>query len=260
MRANFLKWASLGIMLVQNAATPIIFRLTMTESNEEDRFNGIVAVTTQEILKLLMSMVLLFGEEQFSIISWIEKILNEVVQKPKDTLRLAIPAILYFIQNIALQKAGANLPAAVFQVTYEGKSLVVALFSVMLLQKKLNRSKWLAITIMGLGLVIFQLFKGSESKQSTMGNANEQNMSIGLVYVILGCFCSGGASVYFEKMMKVPTAQNGLKPSMWIRNIQLAGFSTAIGALQILLSLLSSSSSSLPQSGSGIFNGFSTKV
>ena len=64
---------------------------------------------------------------------------KEIFQKPGDTLRLGIPALLYFIQNYCLQLASANLPAALFQVTYQGKTLVVAFCSVVLLQKRLKR-------------------------------------------------------------------------------------------------------------------------
>jgi UDP-sugar transporter A1/2/3 len=51
---------------------------------------------------------------------------KEVVEKPADTLKLAVPAVLYFIQNVMMQLGSANLPAAVFGVTYQGRTLVVA--------------------------------------------------------------------------------------------------------------------------------------
>jgi hypothetical protein len=34
--------------------------------------------------------------------------------------------VLYFIQNVMMQLGSANLPAAVFGVTYQGRTLVVA--------------------------------------------------------------------------------------------------------------------------------------
>ena len=159
---------------------------------------------------------------------------SEIIDKPIETLKLAVPAVLYFIQNNVLQLSSSNLPAAVFQVTYQGKTLVVAICSIMLLGKLLSRSKWLALGMMAIGLAMVQLAKSSESKQSEMANNEEQNVFFGLCLVVLGCFCSGFAGVYFEKMMKKPGKNSGQKPSMWVRNIQLAAFSIVVGIIPVL--------------------------
>ena len=44
---------------------------------------------------------------------------SEVIGKPRDTLKLAVPAVLYYTQNICLQLSAANLPAAIFQISYQ---------------------------------------------------------------------------------------------------------------------------------------------
>merc|ERR1739848_179002 len=105
------------------------------------------ALMWTEGLKLFLSCCLIVAEEGYSP-SRASAVLNdEVIRKPQDTLALAIPAILYAIQNCCLQWSTSNLPAALFQVTYQGKILVTALFSVILLQKKLLRAQWLAIAL-----------------------------------------------------------------------------------------------------------------
>ena len=134
-----LKWISLGIMAFQNGLTPLIFRHVMTSAKAEDRFQTVDAVFMQETLKLLLSILLLFWEEGQSFNMTMKTLSREIWDKPRDTLKLGIPAVLYFIQNVCLQLASANLPAAVFQVTYQGKSLIVAMCSVLLLSKKLKR-------------------------------------------------------------------------------------------------------------------------
>merc|ERR1740129_388915 len=101
-------------------------------------------------------------------------------------MKLAVPALLYFIQNQMMQLASSNLPAAVFHVMFQGKTLVVAICSVILLQKRLSREKWLAISLMGSGLAIVQLSKASESAQGGMANAAEQNNMLGLIYTLIG--------------------------------------------------------------------------
>jgi len=229
------KYLSLLVLLCQNAFCPIIARLATTETNGDERYDVPTSVVMGEVLKAVISLLLIFGED-----GSFDAVQTEIVQKPRDTLKLAVPAVLYLIQNQLLQFASSNLPAAVFQVMYQGKTLVVALFSILLLSKELSRVKWLALTLMGLGLAVVQLADAKEGQQSSMANADEQHTAIGLMFTLAGCFCSGFAGVYFEKMMKGPTQQAGATPptppSMWVRNLQLAIFSILLGGTQIIFS------------------------
>lgn len=234
-----MKEVSLVVMCLQNGATPLIMRWAMTGAVAANRFDTAQAVLVQEFLKILMSLVLLAAEEEWVPASWVGVLVAEVFGKPRETLKLAIPAVLYFILNMCLQLAAAELPAAIFQVSYQGKTLVVALFSVILLSKQLTRIQWMAILFMGLGLAIVQLGKSSEGKQTA--SSEEQNVPKGLLIVLLGCSCSGLAGVYFEKIMKgVPGGKDDdFKPtSMWVRNVQLAGFSCLIGVIQYCYTVL----------------------
>ena len=231
---KMMKWLSLGVLFFQNGMTPIFFRYATTGAASAERFSTAVAVMCQEVLKLLMSIVLLYVEKDRDVDKVKGIIRSDIIDKPVETLKLAVPAVLYFIQNNVLQLSSSNLPAAVFQVSYQGKTLVVAICSIMLLGKLLSRSKWLALGMMAVGLAIVQLAKSSESKQTEMANNDEQNVFLGLCFVVLGCFCSGFAGVYFEKMMKKPEQNSGQKPSMWVRNIQLAAFSIVVGIIPVL--------------------------
>ena len=275
-----MKWLSLAVLMLQNAATPLIFRAAMTASTSRDRFQVVHAVLMQELLKCVASLGLLLHEHRGDARAWLGTLRTEIVGRPVDTLKLGVPAVLYFIQNLCLQLASANLPAAVFQVTYQGKSLVVAFCSVVMLGKMLTRVRWLAIALMGAGLVVVQLAKNTESKKAA--NDEEQNFMLGLFLTLVGCFCSGFASVYFEKMMKMPAAAakavvaaatsssspsselktETKKPSMWVRNVQLAWFSMLIGVLQICASglLRGQRVSSAAADTGGFFHGFSSVV
>lgn len=248
-----LKYLSLVIMLVQNAITPLIFRYATTEANQSDRFDVGTAVMIQEMLKLVLSFLLVVLEERG--LGQALGVLNaEIIMKPTDTLKLAVPAILYFVQNQCLQLATSNLPAAVFQVMYQGKTLIVALFSIILLSKELSRAKWAAIGIMGLGLAVVQTAKNEEKAQASMANSAEQSMLMGLLFTLTAACCSGFAGVYFEKMMKTPNSANQAKPSMWVRNMQLAGFSIIVGMAQVFLARLTGNDDR------GLLHGFTNMV
>lgn len=58
-----------------------------------------------------------------------------------------------------------------------------------------------------------------------MGDTSNQNYVVGLVAVVISCLSSGFAGVYFEKILK------GSSASVWVRNVQLGIFGTALGLL-----------------------------
>jgi len=251
------KWIALSLLVFQNGITPILFRYATTEVSADEKFSTPVAVTVQEFMKLIASMLLFLKEVNWQPDVWWQGLRSEVMENPLQTSKLAVPAALYFLQNQSLQIASAHLPAAVFQVLYNGKTLVVAVFSVFLLRKALNRAKWLALGMMSAGLAVVQLGAGQEKSQASMGNDADQSVPLGLLVVLLGCLCSGFAGVYFEMMMKPqPNADGSLPktPSMWVRNMELAFFSLVIGAFQITASGVGSGSTG------SIFNGFTPKV
>lgn len=74
-----------------------------------------------------------------------------------DSWKMAIPAMLYTLQN-SLQYVGvSNLDASTFQVTYQLKILTTALFSVMLLGRSLSLRKWLSLLLLTVGVAIVQI-------------------------------------------------------------------------------------------------------
>lgn len=79
-----------------------------------------------------------------------------------DSWKLAIPAMLYTLQNSLQYVAVSNLDAATFQVTYQLKILSTALFSVMMLGRTLSTRKWVSLLLLMLGVAIVQMPGGQE--------------------------------------------------------------------------------------------------
>jgi len=223
------KWASLLAFMLQNSVNPIIFRYATTESAAAERASTVVVVFFTETFKLFTSFSLLSIEEGFSPIKAGGVVHRDWLQMPRESLSLAVPAIIYAIQNVLLQWSSGHLSAALWQVVYQGKILVTAGFSVLLLRKQIKRAQWLAIAIMGGGIAIVQLSDSKETKKASMGNAAEQNVAWGLVMLLLACCCSGFASIYTEMVFKqVGSASAQKKKSVWLQNMQLALFSMII--------------------------------
>ncbi|KAI9686615.1 MAG: hypothetical protein M1822_003626 [Bathelium mastoideum] len=74
-----------------------------------------------------------------------------------DSWKLAIPAMLYTLQNSLQYLAVSNLEAATFQVTYQLKILTTALFSVLMLGRTLSLRKWLSLVLLAAGVAIVQI-------------------------------------------------------------------------------------------------------
>lgn len=180
-----------------------------------------------------------------------------------ESWKLAIPAVIYTIQNNLQYLAVSNLDAATFQVTYQLKILTTAIFSVLMLGRTLSMRKWLSLLLLIVGVSIIQVPQtisqppASESTSSSpwtktleqlheLGNnvavrmakrsgsyegihadraaqVPHMNRQVGLVAVLVSCALSGLAGVTFEKILKDSTS--GKTTTLWVRNCQLSFWS-----------------------------------
>lgn len=178
-----------------------------------------------------------------------------------DSWKLAIPACLYVLQSSLQYVAISNLDTATYQVTYQFKILPTALFSVLLLRRKLSARKWIALALLMFGIAIVQIptsepmtLSSSKDARPRMnfpralakwrGNAGPGllhkrsatyegiaedeglehpilNTPLGLTSALSGCVVSAAASVYFERIVKDSTTP----VSLWVRNVQLSFYS-----------------------------------
>lgn len=85
-----------------------------------------------------------------------------------DSYKMAIPAVLYTVQNSLQYLAVSNLDAATFQVTYQLKILATAIFSVTMLGRSLSLQKWLSLLLLMAGVAIVQFPSGSDPAVPTL--------------------------------------------------------------------------------------------
>jgi UDP-galactose transporter len=80
-----------------------------------------------------------------------------------DSWQMAIPAFLYTLAN-SLQYIGiTNLDAATFQVTYQLKIIVTAIFSVSILKRSLSGRQWVSLLLLMVGVAIVSLPQADSS-------------------------------------------------------------------------------------------------
>jgi UDP-sugar transporter A1/2/3 len=221
MASETLKWASLVIFTVQNAAFVLLMRASKVNGSH---YNSSVAVLVTELIKLPLSTALLCYEMR-SISAAVGQLWNDIALQPFDTLKISIPALLYTIQNNALFVAVGNLEAAVFQVTYQLKTLTTAVLTVVLLGRRQQAHQWFALVLLTAGAAMVQEPKKVKPAANPDGATSASTLMVGLAATILACVCSSVASVYLEKILTES------KPSIWVRNAQLCLFTIPVAFL-----------------------------
>ncbi|KAL1411649.1 hypothetical protein Q8F55_002614 [Vanrija albida] len=271
-----LKWVSLITLALQNAFLTIIMHYSRVSTPPERTYSAAAAVLLNELLKGSISVLIALKKIDTTMnaepASWQEKEATRsavpgglTVLHPSrlralgraifssDCPKLAIPAVLYVIQNNLQYVAASNLDVATFQVTYQMKILTTAFFSVVLLNKRLSRPKWAALFMLALGVGIVQLQSVSVSGppshsapsppvaddkalRSTIPTEHIERVMHpfrGFLAVTLACITSGLAGVYFELLLKSNSGSSPA-PDLWVRNTQLSLFSLVPAFIPII--------------------------
>ncbi|XP_063064785.1 UDP-galactose translocator [Engraulis encrasicolus] len=225
-----LKYISLAILVIQNASLILSIRYVRTLPG--DRFFATSAVVMAELLKVATCLLIILFQKRGKLTEFGLFLYDSIVVQYRDTLKLAVPSLIYTLQNNLQYVAISNLPAATFQVTYQLKILTTALFSVLMLRKSLSRVQWVSLLLLFAGVAIVQVQQESSRQKESVAavaadgdGGPEQSYGKGLVAVVVSCLSSGFAGVYFEKILK------GSSASVWMRNVQLGIFGTALGLL-----------------------------
>ncbi|KCV69029.1 hypothetical protein H696_04448 [Fonticula alba] len=153
-----LKYVSLVLLVIQNSALV----LTLRQSRVAAAPGGVpyassTAVVLSETLKLITCLLLVFLLDARSSPRAFGVLLRRFIFTPRQLLPLAIPAVLYTLQNNLQYVAASNLDAAVFQVTYQLKIIATALCSVLMLGRSLSKTRWLSLVVLTAGVALVQM-------------------------------------------------------------------------------------------------------
>lgn len=211
------KYIVLCLLTIQNAGAVLLMRYTRS-IHGENNFNPQVAVFMQEAFKALICIFILLSSEGSISTAW---------EKPDECVKTAVPSLLYLLQNNLQYIAIGLLDAATYTISYQSKTIWSGLFSVMLLGRQLESSKYVGLVFLGLGVGFVQMSNSLERKSD---KSSEGNKFTGFAAILAAAAVSSFAGVYFEKILK------GVKISLWARNLQLAFFSLVLAVLPLFLS------------------------
>jgi UDP-sugar transporter A1/2/3 len=233
---------------LQNAFLTIIMHYSRISTPPSRTYSAATAVLLNELLKCTISTFIALKRIDNSL--WESQRLPEGHSRgftlfhrtrlaalrrnifSSDCYKLAVPAILYVVQNNLQYVAVSNLDVATFQVTYQMKILTTAFFSVLILGKRLSRGKWGALILLAIGVGIVQIQAVSNAAPAD-AHLFERVMHPlrGFLAVTFACLTSGIAGVYFEFLVKSEGATD-----LWTRNTQLSLFSIIPALIPVLLS------------------------
>ena len=218
---DFVKWGSLALLVLQNSSLFVVTRYTRAPSRKGHMYLSSVVVLIVELSKMFICLCLLIhGSDSFG--AFASSLHQHVWAERSQTLRLAIPATCYAIQNNLLFLAISNLSAAAAQVLYQMKTLSTAFFTVVLLGKTFHAPQWASFFILAGGVVLVQS-QDAKSASSPTG----ANPALGVVAALSAAGLSGFAGVFLEKMFTSGDT------SLWMRNVQLGVFAIPLQILAI---------------------------
>ena len=215
-------------LIVQNSGLILMMRYTMLSAGGGGKYIVSTAVFMCEILKFLIStLVVFFVNAKGSLFTFNNVVWKEGTKaKVADTIAIAFPACLYIIQNNLQYLAVANLSPAIFQVLYQFKIVTAAIFSVLILRKRLFQHQWASIILLMVGLASVQLSQQIPGVGFALSTCNP----IGIAAVALASLTSGLAGVLVEGLLK-----GGSKMSpLWLRNMQMSFVGSIFSALSLL--------------------------
>ena len=190
---------SLGILLIEHCSSVTLARYTQQRVNAPNPAPT-VAVLAAELLKLVISVALELGHVGgLGSASSPPKLFNAVCGSMGDTLRVAVPAFLYTVQNNLIYIALANIEVVAFQVLYQSKLLLTALLSFAFLGSRFSLQQWASLVLLTAGVIAVEM---SGAKTDAPHGARRHRVGVGAMASLVSALLSACAGVYFEAVVK----------------------------------------------------------
>jgi len=218
--SGFLSFVSLCALIFQNSA--LVLLMKHSYRNEAHHYSTPSVVAISESLKFFLCLLYVVRNRGHNCA--IDAILT-VSRQP----HLALPCILYMLQNNLLFLAVHSLPVSTYVVCSQGKVLTSAFFSYILLGTHLDKRRILALAFLTIGMVSMQV---PSNRGDNVVQPGESGRLVGLLCVFLANLTSGFAGVFLEKIYKSDTTSSA---SVWVKNMQLALLSAPLACIAALI-------------------------
>lgn len=204
-----LKYMALAALCIQNSA--LILSMRYSRSVLKDNYLDSTIVIIMELVKFIASTLLVIRDGGN---------IAHLVTLLKTSLPIAVPSVLYVIQNTCQLIAVQNLDASTFSVLSQLKVLTTAVCSVIVLRVTLSPRKWRALALLVLGCILVQ-YTPPCAATSAANAAEAASMAKGLLMTLIMVSLSGVAGVTIEKILK-NQGPGMAQLTIWERNVQLS--------------------------------------
>ncbi|ESS68554.1 CMP-sialic acid transporter [Trypanosoma cruzi Dm28c] len=138
-----------------------------------------------------------------------------------SAFRMLLPALLYGFQNCCVYLALANIEPTLFQVTYQSRIIITAVFMSVFLRRCFLFRQWVALVVLALGVSVAQLGDRTASgAERSPERSFKGDYTVGIVATILSAIASSAASVIMESFLKSRSSSMSLFTST--KNLHLA--------------------------------------
>eukprot|EP00123_Amoebidium_parasiticum_P017935 comp24039_c0_seq1/m.43051 comp24039_c0_seq1/g.43051 ORF comp24039_c0_seq1/g.43051 comp24039_c0_seq1/m.43051 type:complete len:457 (-) comp24039_c0_seq1:191-1561(-) len=224
---QFLRWGSLLLIIIQNTAQVVLTRVALTPHHGERTFLASTATLLDDCMKLVLSLFAIFVQDRFSPSAVGRRLKREMLGQPRAMAMLAVPGLLYVLQDNLIFLALAHLQPSEFQVMFQLKTMFSAVLAVLFLHKRMHWVKWFALVSLVVG-VGFVEYHGTDTLRF-LSSRNEKN---GIFAVLGACATSAIAGCYFERFFKTD-GEHEAATSMWVSELQLAVWSIPFGLMTV---------------------------
>lgn len=168
------------VLIVQTTALVLSMRYTRTVATDE-MYRPSTAVVAAEMIKIVVCIGVLYSQLNYSFTQTLIKIKMSLIDNWRDCCQVAVPAGLYAVQNNLLYLALSNLDPATYQVLYQLKVMTTALFSVLLLGKRLRNTQWLSLVMLMAGVCLVQLQLAQANRSAVDSDISEVHIALFLL-------------------------------------------------------------------------------
>jgi len=223
--SNFMRMAILLAVTVQNTGYALVRRYSRGHLGE--RYSTSSVLLVMEVAKIALSaQQIAFGKHPSDVPDG--SALSKYWFLIMHSWKMVVPAVTYLVMNIMGFVALQHLDASTFSIIAQMKVFTTAVFSVLILGRKLHMRKWRALTTLVLGVILISneaMPKASSSAVHDASSAEKlRSFAIGMAASFGDVVLSGFVSIYFEMVIKSKTETF----SVWDRNLQLAFWSMLI--------------------------------
>jgi UDP-sugar transporter A1/2/3 len=108
-------------------------------------------ICSSQVFKLLTCFGVV-ANEKGGVSGLVSVLREDVWLKPGEMLKLSVPSLVYTVQNNLLYFALSHLNAATYMVCYQLKILTTAVFSTLMLNRRISPLQWGSLVLLTIGV------------------------------------------------------------------------------------------------------------